>query len=66
MECPSLNSLPPYYNRLSKGSSASDESKPTSMTGLEDLELNNEGVAPENHAEEENSRIHKGIFNWSY
>lgn len=63
VKCSSLNSLNSSYNRLRKSSFAEDESKPTSMTALEDFEIKDKGVAPQNHSEEENARIHKGIFN---
>lgn len=65
--CSSLNSLTPSYNRLSKSSSAADESRTTSVMALEDVELNDEDFAPEHHyTQEENAKIHKGMFNWSY
>ena len=65
--CSSLNSLTPSYNRLSKSNSAADESRTTSVMALEDVELNDEDFAPEHHyTQEENAKIHKGMFNLSY
>lgn len=63
VKCPSLNSLKSSYNRLRKSSFAEDEPKPTSMTALEVFDIKDKGVAPQNHSEEENARIHKGISN---
>ena len=60
--CPSLKSLTP-----SKSSSAADERRTNSMMSLEDVELNNEDIAlGHQYTKEENAKIHKGIFNWSY